>query len=222
MIRGPKASAQKASVQQLPELKLLRLGMAVDDNVDELTARRDQFLDELRALEYTIRKNNKRASESFNNQESVTIANFFFEVMGPNALNRLRSLVQYYMQVDTETGLDRGSSARAEQLSKNKPASIHLRRFFLAFRKATATETGSATMLSSLYKLVESLKLLAVYNALSDEARNKQSALRPWLLQRHYQPATGEVWQSVVVRYLSKALRVVRKTLQKVCQTALI
>jgi hypothetical protein len=118
----------------------------------------------------------------------VTIANFFFhEVMGAPAMGRLRLLIEYYMRVDRESGLDRGAAARAAALAQVKGTLAQVRHFFCAFGKAAAAaDTRSTTQLSGLYKMVDSLELLRFYGTLSKEVRVSSGALRAWLTKQHY------------------------------------
>ena len=102
------------AVTSPPSLKPLRLDLTADVTADELMGYREEFLLELRQLVYTIRKDNKLVQEKFSEDECIDITNFFFsEVMGPSSLSRLSHLIQYYMQVDPESGLDRGVAVRA-------------------------------------------------------------------------------------------------------------
>jgi hypothetical protein len=201
VIRRRKKPSSPPAVPSPPSLKPLRLDLTADVTADELMGYREEVLLELRQLVYTIRKDNKPVQETFSEDECIDIANFFFsEVMGPSSLSRLSHLIQYYMQVDPESGLDRGIAVRAQELSKDASAPTPLRRFFHAFGNAVAGHTTSMTTLSSLYKMVHSIKLAKFYEALTREIRKPDEHLRPWLKQQNYRPHKGATWTTVVIQ----------------------
>jgi hypothetical protein len=173
-------------------------------------------------LVYTIRKDNKPVQEKFSEDECIDITNFFFsEVVGPSSLSRLSHLIQYYMQVDTESGLDRRVAVRAQELSKDTFAPTPLQRFFRAFGDAVAGHTTTTTTLSSLYKMVHSIKLAKFYEALTREIRNPDGHLRPWLKQQNYRPHKGATWTTVVIQYMTHALGTPAHVWKGTCQTAI-
>jgi hypothetical protein len=132
--------------------------------------------------------------------------------MGPSSLRRLTHLVRYYTQINPETGMDRGVGTRAKELSKNQAAPESLRRFFRAFgdtvegRTATTT-TATANVLSSLYRMVNAIKLARFYRALTTEIRQQNKTLKTWLITNGYRPSSGATWTTVVIRYVTDALQ---------------
>jgi hypothetical protein len=222
--RRRKKSSSPPAVTSRPSLKPLRLDLTADVTADELMGYREEFLLELRQLVYTIRKNNKPVQEKFSEDECIDIANFFFsEVMGPSSLSRLSHLIQCYMQADPESGLDRGVAVRAQELSKDASAPTPLRRFFRAFGDAVAghTTSTSTTTLSSLYKMVHSIKLAKFYEALTREIRKPDGHLRPWLRQQNYRPHKGATWTTMVIQYVTDALSTPAHVWKGTCQTAI-
>jgi hypothetical protein len=198
------------------------LDLTATVTADDLMRYRANFLTELRQLVYTIRKDNKPVRAQFSEHECVDIANFFFyEVMGPSSLGRLTHLVQYYMQVNTETGLDRGVGTRAKELSKDHLSPPSLRRFFRAFGKTVTGETSSQTTLSSLYRMANAIKLAKFYTALTTEIRQSDGRLKSWLIAHNYRPRKGTIWTAVVIRYVSDALSTPAAVWKGTCQTAI-
>jgi hypothetical protein len=205
--RRRKKPSSPPAASSRPTLQPLRLGLTPDMTADELMGHREEFLLELRQLVYTIRKNNEPVQEKFSEDECIDIANFFFsEVMGPSSLSRLSHLIQYYMQVDPEFRLDRGVAVRAQLLSQNTSAPTPLRQFFRAFGNVMAGHTTLTTILSSLYKMVHSIKLVKFYLALIREIYKPDGHLRSWLKEQNYQPQKGATWMMVLIQYVTDAL----------------
>jgi hypothetical protein len=114
---------------------------------------------------------------------------------------------------------------RAQELSKDASAPTPLRRFFRAFGDAVAGHTTSTTTLSSLYKMVHSIKLAKFYEALTREIRKPDGYLRPWLKQQNYRPHKGATWTTVVIQYVTDALGIhllMKGFPQRVCYVSLV
>ncbi len=78
---------------------------------------------------------NKEQMAGFDEKKIIDIINFFFvEMMSPNAIHRLRSLIYSY-NIDYPDGLDQGVAARARILSLINENLLSIRWFYIVFSR---------------------------------------------------------------------------------------
>ncbi len=208
--------------QKTLEDRLGALTLAIDSDVDtgRLQTVRDSFFRKLLGMRAPVMIDNKEQMAGFDEEEAVDITNFFFvEMMGPNAIHRLRSLIRSY-STDHPDGLDQGAAARARTLSLMDENPLSIRRFYIAFSRAQSTRTSPNSGLGRMYQVRLSMALLDQYNSLRRMAAQKDPALLNFLRGRGYQTERGVGWQSCTVRCLAESLEVSPTILQNICQSA--
>ena len=181
---------------------------------------RDAVYEDVVGLKIWVTKDSKRQLINIPPKQAVEIINFIFiDIMGPGALNRLRTLVKFYITYH-ERGSDKGAAARAALLASDLDSPSYIRRFFGAYSKVERSRNHPSHVYAALQATRLNLELLEKYTELREMVQERDAGLLDFLEGSGFRPSKGVSWTSCIINYLASKLKISTTILQNTCQSA--
>jgi hypothetical protein len=194
--------------KQRKELVLSGSLLGITDDVSSLTMkeRRDEFHKYLSRVEIRQVINKTTVVEGFTAEQAVELTNFFFDqIMGPNGLSHVASLISYYA-THPPGEPDQGLAGRASELAAGDDKPLAVRHFFGTVSRQQALAQSNSTLFKMLQQNVVNLQVLGVLNDLKERANKKDPELCDYLRRMKEEPGRGKGWTSCLINHLTSTL----------------
>lgn len=196
-----------------PSLDKVNLAINSDDDVANVTALRDAYLQSLCGQDIEIRKNNSTNTTIFSAKLAISWSNFMFtKVFGKATVVRVQQILRYISKpID---GIDAGMAIRAEKSSRKKDAPVLLRKFYKMLaqeqRSSTAPKSREASAYHGLIQLDDQYSLYEQWSRLVALVEAKNGELTGYLASKGYAPTQGVNWKACLNRCITDDLELGR------------
>jgi CRISPR/Cas system CSM-associated protein Csm2 small subunit len=172
----------------------------------DLQTRRDQFYKQLEAIEVEKAKGNKKqtvASKKKMLQTVIDVTNFFFnEVMGPDAFQRVASIIADY-NARNYNQIGSNAVTRAVYLASINGTPTVIRSFYTSFANAERFNANSNSNYARLLKSMYDVELYKSFLALRASVQMRDPSLVQFLERKGLKTAIGRGYRSLVMKYVT-------------------